>query len=147
MLCKDKLTDFTLVYPCKSKLEVPTKLAELLVNFESLAGTRVKTIYTDNGSEFVNQVNDLLFLKNNVKHVTLAPFCPQQNWRIEREMQTINGTARTILNASKLPKELWPEAVGMAVFLKNRLPNSASPLTPYERLLNRKPAIDHIVEF
>lgn len=147
MLCKDEFTDFVFLYTCKSKSEVPSLLAQLLIDFEALTNTPVRTIQTDNGSEFVNRVNELLFLKNNVKHLTSAPFCPQQNGRIEREMQTITNMARTLLNASKLPKELWPEALATAVYLKNRLPNSRSHLTPFERLLRKQPKIDHVVEF
>lgn len=124
MLCKDEFTDFDLVYFCRSKTEVPSLLAKMVVDFESYSNTPVKSIKSDNGSEFVNKMTELLFAKEKVKHETSAPFCSQQNGRIEREMQSIQNMARTMLNASKLPEELWPEAVATAVYLKNRLPNS-----------------------
>lgn len=147
MVCKDELSEFTVVYHCKNKTEVPRLLASLIVDFEAISGAPVRSITTDCGSEFVNDINKLLLLKNKVTHHTSAPFCPQQNGRIEREMQSINTMARTILNGSKLPKDLWPEAVATSVYLKNRLPTSSCNISPLERLTGQKPRIDHIVEF
>lgn len=147
LLCKDESTDFVFMYPCRAKSEVPNLIAKLLIDFETLSSSPVRTLHTDNGSEFVNRITELLFLKNNVRHITSAPFTPQQNGRIEREMQSITNMARTMLNSSRLPKELWPEAASTAVYLKNRLPNSANQITPFERLLSKKPRIEHIAEF
>lgn len=147
MLCKDEATDFDMVYFCKTKSEVPSLLAKLITDFEAIANKPIRTIYSDNGSEFKNSVTDLLFAKEKIQHLTSAPFCPQQNGRIEREIQSIQNMARTMLHASALPLTLWPEAVATAVYIKNRLPNSSCNLTPVERLTKIKPEISHILEF
>lgn len=147
MLCKDELTGFVVTYFCKTKGEVPALLQKLLVDFESIAKTPVRSIQSDQGSEFVNQVTKLLFAKEHVSHRLSATYCPQQNGRIEREMQTITNMARTMLIASKLPIELWPEAVATAVYIKNRLPTNGRSDTPYEQLIGLKPRIDHLLEF
>lgn len=147
MLCKDELSEFVIVYYCRLKSEVPKLLANLIVDLEAISGEPLRSITTDCGSEFVNEINKLLFLKNKIRHYTSAPFCPQQNGRIEREMQSINTMARTMLNASKLRKDLWSEAVATAVYIKNRLPTGSSSVSPLERLTAQKPRIDHLVEF
>lgn len=41
ILCKDEATDFDLVYFCKSKAEVPSLLAKLLIDFEAACGAPV----------------------------------------------------------------------------------------------------------
>lgn len=107
----------------------------------------IKSIHSDNGSEFKNSVTELLFAKEKVQHETSAPFCPQQNGRIEREIQSVQNMARTTLKASNLPVELWPEAVATPLYLKNRLPNAHSALTPLERLTNVKPNVKNLHEF
>jgi len=55
--------------------------------------------------------------------------------------------ARTLLYASRLPGKLWAEAIEAAVYIKNRLPTKKSEQTPFERLMNRKPMVGHIIEF
>lgn len=122
MLCKDESTSFLMIYFCKDKTEMPSKLAKLIIDFECIANTPVREIVSDNGGEFKNKTNELLFIKEHVVHETSAPYTPQQNGRIEREMQSINDIARTMSLASGLTVELWPQAVATSVYLKNRLP-------------------------
>lgn len=52
-----------------------------------------------------------------------------------------------MLLGAQLPEQLWPETVAVAVYLKNRLPNALSKITPYERLLKHKPTISHLAKF
>lgn len=147
LLAKDMFTEFVMAYFCKTKAEVPQVLARLCIDFENLSGFQIRELHTDNGTEFINKVTRLLCLKEKITHVTSAPYCPQQNGRIEREMQTITQSARTMLRASTLPIELWKEAISCAVYIKNRLPTSKSEVTPLERFTKMKPKIDHLVEF
>lgn len=147
LLCKDEFSEFTCSYFCKEKNEVPRLIAQFLIDFETVSGCKVKEFHSDNGSEFVNKVTRILFLKERVKHHTSAPFCPQQNGRIEREMQSITNMARVMLNAARLPKTLWAQAIESAVHIKNRLPTKRDSRSPVERLTGTKPSIDHLVEF
>lgn len=147
LLCKDEASEFVMVFPIRSKNEVPSKLAYMAIEFENMSGYRVREMKSDNGTEFINKVVKIWCLKERVYHTTSAPYTPQQNGMAEREVRTVTEMARTLLVASKLSTELWPEAVLTAAYLKNRLPTTRSHQTPFERLINRKPVIGHLREF
>ena len=147
MVAKDEATEFCYVYLLKNKTEVVEALADLIVQFEVKSGYQVQELHSDNGSEFVNEKTRLLFLKERIIHETSAPRTPQQNGRIEREMGSITNVARTLLRASALPDSLWDEAVLTACYLRNRLPTKRSSLTPFERLMGKKPSLKHLITF
>ena len=54
-----------------------------------------------------------------------------------------------LLHSSKLPKNLWGEAINHTVWLKNRTITRALPdgKTPYERLYNKKPYMRSLHEW
>lgn len=147
MLCKDEWSSYTYVYCLEDKTQTTLNLAKFLAKFEEETTSRVKRIQTDFGSEFVNKRNEILFALERVVHETTAPYTPQQNGTVEREMQTIVNMARTMLQASKLPTKLWDEAIKTACFIKNRLPNSSTDKTPYELVRSKKPKMSHLCEF
>ena len=50
-----------------------------------------------------------------------------------------------MLKEKDLPRELWGEAVNIAVYLLNRASTrSLKGLTPYEAWIGRKPSVDHL---
>lgn len=147
LLCKDECTTYTYGYLLREKSSVNLALAQMLIEFETDSGYRVKRLQSDNGSEFVNQQTKILFAKEHVVHETVAPYTPQQNGRIEREIQSITNMARTMLYSAKVPIELWDEAIRTAVYLRNRLPNKSTQRTPFELFMQRKPSLKHLVSF
>jgi hypothetical protein len=73
----------------------------------------------------------------------------QQNGVAERFNQTTNSSLCMLFDA-KLGKEFWAEAIGYAVYIKNRMPHkplSDGKQTPYEMLLKRKSDISNIRRF
>lgn len=147
LVCKDHFSEYSFTYYCKTKAEVPTYVAKLLVDFEYVSGKPVKVIHSDNGSEFCNATIETLLLRNNIKHRRSTPYCPQQNGRAEREIQTLTNSARTLIKASGLTDRLWAQAIRCATYIKNRLPTANSKISPLERLTGRKPSIANLVEF
>ena len=147
LLCKDEYSNYCFLYTLDSKSRTAEALSQLLIDFEHESGERVKCLISDNGSEFVNRGVQLLLVKERVKHITSAPYTPQQNGRIEREMRTVGGIARALLYESKLGQNLSREALKTACYLRNLLPTSKSELTPFERFTKRKPKLQHLVEF
>lgn len=95
ILCKYEFTNVDFIYFFKDKSEIPPFLNQMIIDFERISGTPVSRVHSENGTEFTSQINKLLFAKEKVKHYLSAPYCPQQNGRIEREMQTIAQMART----------------------------------------------------
>lgn len=147
LLCKDEATEFTKIYSMTSKNETVLKLAKFLIEFQEESGKPVRRIMSDNGTEFKNKKTELLFLKERVVHDTSAPYSPQQNGTIEREVKTIKGIARTLMLQTDLGPEVIPEALETAAFLKNCLPTKRSTVSPFERYTGRVPFVEHLVQF
>lgn len=118
LLCKDEASEFVLIYFLKNKSEVSKILATMIIDVEHGSGNRVKVVVSDNGSEFQNKANELLFLKEGIKHLFSPPYVPQQNGMIEREIRTIKGMARTMLLGSELGIEAAHEAVRAATYIR-----------------------------
>lgn len=147
LLGKDEATEFSFVEFVKFKHEVPASLAKMFIQFEAGSSHTIKTMISDRGSEFVCKRVEMLLTQERTRLITSAPYTPQQNGMIEREMRTITEAARVMLLASGLPKHLWPLAVMQAVFLKNRLPTKRGKATPFERFTGRKPYLKHLAKF
>ena len=74
---------------------------------------------------------------------------PEYNGVSERLNRTLLERTRALLHSSKLPKNLWGEAINHAVWLKNRTPTHALPdgETPYEVLYKKKPNLNQLREW
>jgi hypothetical protein len=59
-------------------------------------------------------------------------------------LQTLYTQARALMIDANLPSNFWAEAVNTAVHLHQRTPTKAlNGMTPYEKLLSKKPVPDH----
>jgi len=115
LLLKDDYSKLRTVYFFKHKSETHAKLGHFLKLCETITGNKVKTVRTDQGSEFKNKENSALFEREGIIHETSDTYMPQQNGKIEREMRTVGEAARTMLKAAKVKESLWAEAVNTAV--------------------------------
>lgn len=147
LVCKDEASEYAHVYFLKMKSETVNALNQLLIESELESGEAIRVIQSDNGSEFVNSRSNMLFARERILHQTTAIYTPQQNGLIEREIQSITNTARTMLLSSNLPTELWPEAIEEACYTRNRHTTSRSKLTPFERFTGRVPSLAHVIKF
>ena len=110
--------------------------------------TRVKVMKSDCGNEFKGHLLNEYFEKNGIIHERSAPYASQQNGKIERQFQTIKGSARTMMLAEDVPDYLWTESISTAVYLKNRILNSVNTeKTAYEIVFGRKPHLAHLRVF
>lgn len=145
LLVKDEATSFKYVYNLANKYEVYEKLKALLSLVRSTTGNSVKHIRFDNGTEFVNKECMRMLSNAGVIVERIAPYTPEQNGRVERENRTVVECARTMLLASGLQKQLWPEAVRTAVYILNRSSNKKClNSTPYEEWFGTKPEMGHV---
>lgn len=120
MLLKDDFSGFRFVYFLKHKNEVATVLKTFLASVQNMTGRNIKTLRTDNGSEFVNSSVIELLCRYGIEHQKSVVYTPQQNGRAEREMRTLTEAARTMINSRNLGKEFWAEAINTAVYVINR---------------------------
>nr|GEV33306.1 retrovirus-related Pol polyprotein from transposon TNT 1-94 [Tanacetum cinerariifolium] len=109
---------------------------------------KVKTIRSDNGTEFKNRIiNELCEMKGIRREFSVAR-TPQQNGVAERKNRTLIEVARTMLVDSKLPTTFWAEAVNTACYVQNRvLVIKPYNKTPYELFLGRKHALSFMRPF
>lgn len=139
LLLKDDLSHYRNVYFLKEKSEVTRKMKEFIKEAENITGNTIKTVRTDNGSEFCNKELSSYFKEKGIRHERTVAYTPEQNGKIEREMRTITESARTMMLARKLSKRFWAEAVNTAVYVINRSGTSGvKDKNPYELWFNRK---------
>lgn len=145
LLLKDDCSSFRHVYFLRHKDDTFEKFKEFEQLIVNRFGRRIKTVRSDNGTEFRNKKMSDYMKSRGITLETSAPYIHEQNGRAEREMRTIVESARTMLTAKGLPTHLWAEAVNTAVYILNRCLSSQScNSTPYELWYKRKPELSHI---
>lgn len=130
------IDDFTRkvhIFVLKSKAEVFDKFVLYKKSVENELDLKIKTMRSDNGTEFVNKNFNEYFAKHGIKHEKSTPYSPQQNGLAERMNRTIIEKARCMLIDSKLAKTFWAEAVHAAVNVINAIVCSATNIAPNER--------------
>ena len=154
----DDYSRFATTYLLKKKSEVLSKFRDY-VNFveNSTEGMKVenlhiwnhvKAVRSDNGGEYCS--NEFIEFCNSkgISHQYTNPYTPEQNGVAERYNRTLMNTARSMLIASKMPLNLWAEAVSTSVYLHNRSPTSAlQGKTPYECWYTQKPDVSELKVF
>ena len=106
---------------------------------------KIKTLRSDRGGEFTSDEFSKYCLEHGIKRQLTTPYSPQNNVVVERKNRTVVSMVRAMLKAKNLPRELWGEAVNIAVYILNR--SSSKTLqgqTPHEIWIGRKPSVDHM---
>ena len=99
---------------------------------------RIKSLRSDNGSEFKSNDFQRLLSDKGIRHETSAPYSPHQNGTAERNWQTLFEMARCMLIENNLPKSLWTYTVMTAAVIRNRCFNNRLKQTPYYMITGRK---------
>lgn len=82
-------------------------------------GNKVKSLWSDNGCEYVsNEFNNSCAVEG-IKWELMAPHNPQQNGVAERKNIIIVGAARVMLHDQGLPLHLCPEACKTTIYIQN----------------------------
>jgi len=84
-------------------------------------GCRISIIKSDHGGEFQNERFDKFSEKQGIKHNFSAPRTPQQNGVVERKNRSLEELARTLLNATDLPKYFLADAISTSCYVLNRV--------------------------
>lgn len=148
ILLKDEYSSFMFMDSLANKSDVPQRIIRIVNQIEANSQAKVKIIRSDNGTEFKNaRLSDFYATRGIVQEFS-APYTPEQNGEAERANRTIIETARSMIQSSQLPLEMWAEAVNCAVYVRNRTINSRSRgKTPFELFYGRKPDLSHLVPF
>ena len=97
----------------------------------------LKTIRSDNGTEFKNAYFNHFCDELIIEHQFSSPYVPQQNGVVERKNRTLVEMARTMLDEFSTPRKFWAEAISTACHSSNRLYLcKILDKTPYEILIS-----------
>lgn len=110
--------------------------------------TKVKTIRSDNGTEFFNKHINSLFDSLGIIHQHSCVETPQQNGRAERKHKHLLSVARALKFQSNVLIHLWGDCLLTATYLINRTPTSIlQNKSPYEALFHKPPCYSHLKNF
>ena len=144
----DDYSRFTTVYFMKHKSEVLEKFKEFVELVENLFEKRVKSLRSDNESEYESREFAEYCKSKGIKNDDTIPYTPQQNGVSERMNRTIMETTRSMLHHAELPLSFWAEAVSTAVYLRNRSPTSyLKEMTPHEKWHGSKADVSNLKVF
>ncbi|KAA8515038.1 hypothetical protein F0562_018176 [Nyssa sinensis] len=134
------------IYLLNEKYEVASILKRFIVMIQRQFKKDVKTIRSDNGSEFMCLQE--YFDEHGILHQTSCVGTPQQNGRVERKHRHIHSVARALRFQAHLPIEFWGECVLTAGYLINRTPSvRLNGKTSNEVLFGQVPSYKHIQIF
>ena len=134
------------IYLLPSKQEAPTHRKNFIALVQRQFSIQVKTIRSDNGSEFV--CLSRFFAEHDIIHETSCVGTPQQNGRVERKHMHILNTARALRFQANLPVDFWGLCALTAAYLINRTPTKLlQGKTPFEMIYHRSPPMDHLRVF
>lgn len=141
----DDFSGMSFVYFLKQKSNTVAATKRFLAD-ASPYGT-VKSIRSDNGTEFTSGEFRSLMQERGIKQEMSAPYSPHQNGTAERHWRTIFEMGRCLLIESKLTKEMWPYAVNTATYIRNRCYSEHLKDTPYHKFTGRKPNLSNMRPF
>jgi transposase InsO family protein len=130
----DDYSRASFVWFTKQKTDYASVLEEFIAFSTTQTGNKIKTIRSDNGTEFVNASYSNLLAKHGIHHETSVPYTPEQNGVAERLNLTLWDMARAMLLHCGCPGSFWRYAIDYAIYIKNRIHTSAiaQDKTPYE---------------
>lgn len=149
---KDKCSGHRQVYFLKNKSEVAGKFKCFVSRFQNETSKLIKSLRTDNGTEFKGIAWTWAEEAGIIRQYTVA-YSPQQNGTSERDNRTIVESARSALYGKRHPVSLqvllrlWAEAIAYSVYTLNRTLSRTRMVTPYEKYHGNKPNISHLRPF
>jgi transposase InsO family protein len=148
----DDYSRYTWVYFLRSKnaTEVVSVFQEFQARAEkSLPGHAITRFRCDNGrGEYDNSLFRGILRVCGISFEPSPPYTQHKNGVSERMIRTIVTKARALIIDSGIDEEFWAEAVNTATYLHARSPSvSVGGITPYERLLGKKPELGHLRRF
>ncbi|GJU65596.1 ribonuclease H-like domain-containing protein [Tanacetum coccineum] len=133
-------------------VNIKDEVYDLFVSFVNLIPNQfkcnIKTVRSNNGTEFVNNKMHYLFNSFGIVHQTTCAYTPQQNGIAKRKHIHLLYAARSLLFQSGIPLNMWTECILTAVYLINMLPFSVLNVKSlFELVYGFKPKLSHLRSF
>ena len=127
-----------------SKDLIPSAVIAIVRNAQTQYNCRVKRIYADGGSEFINSTVKEFCRKEGIELHWTPARTQQLNGAAERAVRAIKDQERTLLRHAGAPVQFWQYAALHSTFVWNRSHVAeATGVTPYEALRGKKPSAQH----
>ena len=148
----DDYSRYGYLYLIKEKAESLDKFQIFWTEVEKQLGKVIKVVRFDRGGEYYGKHGDAGQLKgpfakyledSGIVAQFTMPRSPEQNGVAERRNRTLMEMVRSMISRTNLPGFLWGEALKIALYILNRVPTKAVPLTPFELWTGRKPSLNH----
>lgn len=144
----DDHTRYNWVLFMKNKSDTYEKFKAWHSNILNSFNKNIKSIRSDNGTEFLSSNFIKFYSKFGINHQTTVPYNPQSNERAERLNGVLISIATALLQDSMLSRKFWEDAVTVASYIYNRIPHSSIKNNiPYERLYKKKVDFNKIKVF
>lgn len=114
-------TGYTRIFPISSKAKVHEMLSKYVAWVNTQFGKKVKGIFTDQGSEYLNSEVKSFLNKKGIEHHYTSGYTPSANGVAERLNLTILNDVRAMLYSAKLPAAFWAEAAIYSVLIRNHI--------------------------
>ena len=151
VLATDEFSDYKFIEFLHKKSEASTVVKRIIHKAELLSKNTVRSITTDNGSEYVNHELDDWLSKKGIIHELTVSYTPEQNGRAERANRTVIEGIRTLLQNCKFMKDrerLWAEAANTFIHTHNlTLSPRDKQKTRFELMTKKKPDVNHLKIF
>ena len=107
----DEKSKFAVIYLIQRKDQVFEKLKSYIALVKNKFNRNIQILRSDNGGEYIGNEFKNYCDENGIERQFSAPYTPEQNGVAERLNRTLMEKTRTILLKSKLPLNLWGEAL------------------------------------
>lgn len=144
----DPFTQWRWFHSLQTKDEVANAVIRIVRHAQTQLSCRVKRLYADGGSEFINRtLRDWCSKQGILLHHTPAR-TQQLNGIAENAVRSNKDDTRTLLVHSEAPMLFWVEAACHATYLWNRTHvSNRTRKTPYEAMYGKKPSARHLGVF
>jgi len=141
---KDAYSGYRWFRRLDTKDEAAPRTIDIIQNVQTQTEHKVKRIYADGGTEFINQTIRA-FCHNKGIELHFPPAETQElNGVAERSVRTVKDIARTSLVHAGLQTRFWAYAAEHSTYVSNRLEIAATTgMTPFEAMYQRKPSVKH----
>ena len=133
---------------CEYLLQSRAEYFHKFLQYKSLAETQHNTpliqFISDNGGEYVSTTFKDYCEQAGIRRDTTIPYTPEQNGMAEVRFRILFAKARTMLIDASLPKQFWPFAVQVAVYVYNRTLCVAIQHTPFESWHDYPPDVSNL---
>ena len=136
----DYFSKFPVAAPLKRKTaaEVAQFFLEAICDFGC-----VETLITDQGREFVNQLNDILCEKLQINHRIASPYHPQTNGLQERFNQTLE---RALMKCVNEKQNDWDMHIKTILFGYRTSVHASTGVAPFTAMFRRNPVLPIYLE-